>query len=338
MTVHFVLPGDIDADPSGGNVYDRQVIDRLPDVREARVAGTWPRPDARSRAELAAALDALPDGAVVLMDGLVACGVPEVVVPRTGRLRVVVLVHLPLADEVGLSADIALALDAAEREVLTAAGAVVATSPWAARALVERHGLTRVHAVEPGVTPPVVLPSPDPAGTRLLCVASVTPRKGHDVLVAALAAVADLPWTCACVGPTDRDPGYTGTVRALIDHHGLGDRVHLTGPRTGRALDESYARADLLVLPSRAETYGMVVAEALARDIPVVASSVGGVLGDAGLLVPPDDPPALATALRRWLTDPSLRRTLRDAAANRPSRSWDACARELAAVLTGATP
>ncbi|GAA4441906.1 hypothetical protein GCM10023148_49070 [Actinokineospora soli] len=191
-------------------------------------------------------------------------------------------------------------------------------------------------AVPPGVTggPPA---TPEPAGTRLLCVASVTPRKAQDVLVEALAAVSDLPWTCRCVGPT-RDARYTGVVRALIDRNGLADRTQLVGPRSGPALDAEYASADLLVLPSRAETYGMVVTEALARGVPVLATEVGGIpdalAGTRALLVPPDDVDALSAALRRWLTDAQLRDTLRRAASSHQHRTWQQCAAELSAALS----
>ena len=89
----------------------------------------------------------------------------------------------------------------------------------------------------------------------------------------------------------------------------------------------------------RGETYGMVVTEALARGLPVVASDVGGVseaLGHGGLLVPPDDPAALATALRGWLTDAGLRERLRRAARERRETlpSWSATTSVVAGVLS----
>ncbi|MFD8073702.1 glycosyltransferase family 4 protein [Streptomyces sp. NPDC059718] len=348
---YVVLPGDVDdaTAPSGGNVYDRRLSQTLAaaarPLRELPVRGTWPRPDTAARQALAGALASVPDGAVVLLDGLVACGVPEIVVPQTRRLRTAVLVHLPLADETGLDPAAARELDALERETLRAAAAVVATSPWAARRIAERHALTagRVHVVTPGTDPAPLAPGTQ-AGTRLLCVASLTPRKGHDLLAGALAAVADLTWTCRCVGPLGRDPEHLARVRALIGRHGLDDRVHLTGPLTGEPLAAEYAAADLLVLPSRAETFGMVVTEALMRGTPVLATAAGGVpdaLGQApdgtppGLLVPPDDTTELAAALRRWLDDADLRGRLRTAARRRREtlHGWEHAARHMDAVL-----
>jgi glycosyltransferase involved in cell wall biosynthesis len=168
------------------------------------------------------------------------------------------------------------------------------------------------------------------------------------VLLAALATTTDLPWQCVCVGSLDRDPAYVAGLRrrSLVD--GLGDRVCFPGPRTGAELDRSYAAADLLVLASRAETYGMVVTEALARGVPVVATDVGGLsesLGHGadgtrpGLLVPPDDPAALGAALRAWLGDAELRGRLRRAACERRESlfGWSTTTSVLAGVLAGAS-
>ncbi|WP_396445357.1 glycosyltransferase family 4 protein [Actinomadura sp.] len=345
--IRVVVPGGIDdtAAPSGGNRYDRRLCDELAasgrPVREVAVPGAWPRPDERDRDGLARALAEFPDGAVVLIDGLVACGVPDVVVPEAGRLRLAVLVHLPLADEPG-QAD----LNAGERKVLESAGAVIVTSPWAKDHLIAHHGLdpSRVHAVVPG-TDPAPLASGTDGATRLLCVASVTPRKGHDVLVEALSTITHLPWHCECVGPLGGDPGYVTKLRRSIGGHDLDGRVELRGPLTGKRLDDAYAAADVLVLASRAETFGMVVTEALARGVPVVATSVDGVpdtLGwdptgaVPGLLVPPDDPGALAAALRRWLVEPELRGRLRAAARLRRGMlpGWNDTARRMATVLS----
>jgi len=345
--VHVVLPGDVDdpARPSGGNVYDRRVCLGLPaagrTVREHTVPGGWPRPGSAARRELARVLAGIPAEATVLLDGLVACGVPDVVTPHAPRLRLAVLVHLPLGDETGLAPSLAADLNTREGFTLRAAATVVATSPWTARRIRTLHGLA-AHVVVPGVDPaPAALAAA--AGTRLLCVGSVTPTKGQDLLVEALARVADRDWTCRLVGPLTRDPAHVAAVRALVDRHGLADRVALAGPCTGADLDATYAQADLLVLPSRREAFGMVVTEALARGIPVLAVAVDGVpetLADAavaGLLVDPAGDPAeaLAGALRCWLDDADLRRTARARARReRPNLpSWEATARCLARVL-----
>lgn len=342
--VRLIVPEGLDdpSSPSGGNTYDRRIRDGLRDlgwaVHQHPVAGTWPTPAADDRAALAAVLDAVPDGRSVLVDGLVGCGVPEVLVPRAERLRLVVLVHLPLGDEVGAAPGLA------EREgrALHAARAVVVTSPWAARRVLEVHALPpdRVHVAQPGVDPAAVRERSGD-GYRLLCVGALTPTKGQDVLAEALALVRDRAWCCDLVGPL-RSPRFTADLEAAVARHGLGDRVRVRGPLPA---EDCYPDADLLVLPSRVETYGMVITEALARGLPVIGSEVGGVpetLGRApdgtrpGLLVPPADPEALASALRRWFDDGGLRAGLRAAAARRRETldGWEVTARCLAEVLT----
>ncbi|MGX6607502.1 glycosyltransferase family 4 protein [Micromonosporaceae bacterium Da 78-11] len=340
-TLFTVLPGGIDdpAAPSGGNRYDRIVLGLIAgtrDVREIPVDGSWPTPGEPARAALAAILADLPDDATVLLDGLVACGVPELLEPHARRLRLVVLVHLPLSDETGLPARTATALRDRERRALHLARAVVATSTQAARHIAAMHGLADVAVAAPGVEPAPPA-EPSPTGRRLLCVARITPRKGQDLLVAALQQhLAELDWDCTFVGAPSHPVAHTDP------------RIHFTGPRVGAELDAAYAHADLLVLPSRAETYGMVVTEALARGLPVLATEVGGVpeaLGRApdgavpGRLIPPDDPAALAAGLRDWLSDPELRANWRAAARGRRETlpRWDATARHLIETLDDVT-
>ncbi|WP_314174472.1 glycosyltransferase family 4 protein [Streptomyces winkii] len=345
------MPGDVD-DPdsvSGGNTYDRRVCRELSasgtPVRETVVPGSWPRPSAAARAALATVLGELPDGAVVLVDGLVACGVPDVVVPQARRLRLAVLVHLPLADETGLAPAEAAELERLERETLRAAPAAVATSDWAAREITGRHGLepSRVHAVLPGTDPAPLARGTDGA-SRLLCVAALTPRKGQDLLVEALAGLDGLPWTCELTGPLDRAPAYVAGLRRRIGECGLEERVRLTGARSGGDLDAAYDAADLFVLASHTETYGMVLTEALARGVPVLATDAGAVpstVGTApdgsipGILVPTGDVTALTAALRRWLTDPGIRSHLTTSARGRRTKlqGWAESSRQLARVL-----
>lgn len=345
-TVHVVVPDAVD-DParrSGGNVYDRRVCDGLRQlgwhVHEHALAGAWPSLSASAHEPLRAMLGQLEDGAVVLLDGLIASGVPELLLPHASRLRLVVLVHLPLGME-AQSTEVATR----ERAVLSAAAAVVATSGWTRSWLLARYGLDegRVHVAEAGVdeTP---LAAGSEGGGELLCVAAVVPLKGQDLLVAALRSIPELPWRCVCVGSTTRDPQFALRVSRDVDAANLGERFVLAGNRSGADLDGFYARADVLVLPSRTETYGLVVSEALARGLPVIAADVGGVagaLGDdgtgtkPGLLVPPDDPAALAAALRAWLGDRELRGLLRGVAARRRQalRRWSTTAHAVAGAL-----
>jgi glycosyltransferase involved in cell wall biosynthesis len=348
-TVHMVVPEGIDdpARPSGGNTFDRRVRHGLAasgwTVHVHAVPGSWPRPDACSYAALAAALRGIPDGAVVLLDGLVASPAPEVLVREAGRLRLVALVHMPLGQ--GVTDDMVREREGA---VLAVAEAVVTTSAWCRRALLDLYSLPgeRIHVAEPGVDDADLAPGSATAGA-LLSVAAVIPGKGHDILVDALARLGRLRWRCVCVGSLERDPAFADNVRLRVVDRGLKGRVRFCGPQTGADLDRRYAAADVLVLPSRGETYGMVVTEALARGLPVIAADVGGVpeaMGQGadgtrpGLLVPPSDAAALHDALQAWLCDANLRRRLRRVARERRTTlsGWSTTTSALADVLVGA--
>ena len=339
------MPAGIDdpALPSGGNTYDRRVLDGLRAlgwlVTEHEVSGPWPRPDAAALARLTAVVSAVPDGALLLVDGLVASAAHGVLVAAADRVRLVVLVHLPLGPYDPAAA-------AEEGRVLSTATAVVTTSGWTRDVLLDAYALapTRVHVARPGVDR--AAPGAGSAdGGQLLCVGAVSVHKGHPDLVAALELVPDLAWSCALVGALTREPDLVDLLRRRLEASALIGRVHLVGPLGGADLERAYAAADLLVLPSRVETYGMVVTEALARGVPVLATDVGGVpeaLGETpegppGLLVPAGRPGALAGALRSWLTDRDLRRRLgRRALARRETLSpWSETAERVSAVLDG---
>jgi len=256
----------------------------------------------------------VPDRALVLVDGLLTSAA---LAAEVRRLRVVVLVHLPRREPW-------------EGPLLRAVAGVVTTSRWTRDWLVAAYDLDpdRVLVAEPGVDPAPLAPG-SADGSALLCVGAVTTLKGYDVLASALRCLGDLEWSCRGVGATTIEPALAA---------GLGDVVRLAGPMSRADLGATYAEADLLVLASRAETYGMVVTEALARGLPVVASDVGGVreaLGGAGVLVPPDDPGELADALRRWLTDAGHRAEQRAAARSRRTTlaGWDRTVARMAEAL-----
>ena len=329
--VHVVVPDAVHDPrrPSGGNTYDRRICSGLAalgwSVHEHAAPGSWPDPDAAALAALSGILAEIPDGGLVLVDGLIASAVPELLTPQSSRLCLVVLVHMPLGG--GLPGVDVVLSRAREGAALAAAAAVVTTSGWTRAWLLDTYALPpgRVHVAEPGVD--VAEPA---GGTRgggeLLCVGAYTRAKGYDVLLAALAIVKDLPWRCVCVGTQSADSSFVDHLGRAAAAAGVEDRVRFTGPLTGDDLDRAYASADVLVLASRAETYGMVVTEALGRGLPVIGTDVGGLpeaLGHAadgsrpGLLVPPGDPWRLAVTLRSWLTDPDLRDRLRLAARER---------------------
>ena len=305
--VEVVLPAGVydPARPSGGNVYDRRVCNGLRsrgfEVREHLVDGPWPCPDEDAEEALGKVVSDLPEDAVVLVDGLLASVSPRVMVPAAQRLRLVVLVHMPFGE--APPGHVVPDAPAGERAVLSAARAVVTTSAWTQGRLLSLYGLRpdRVCVAVPGADRGRVAPG-TATGQQILCVAAVTQHKGYDLLLGALSALGELDWRCTCVGTLDRDPEFVDHVRCRAQADGIADRLVLTGPLGGAALDTAYASADVLVLASLAETYGMVVTEALAHGLPVIATAVGGVpeaLGvdsvgrRPGVLVPPENPRAL---------------------------------------------
>lgn len=318
--LHLLHPGPVDA-PTGGSRYNLRLSMALRargrDVALHRVDGDWPRPSADAQVRYAGVLASIPDGSTVLVDGLVYSAAPAVAQAQARRLRLVPVLHLPLAEESGLQPDEARRLGGLERAALAHAFRVLATSDFSAREL-QALGVSagRTWVVEPGVDPAAEAPAGD--GTRLLCVAALTPRKGQDVFVEALGLLAAREWQCRLVGPLAHAPGFVDELRQRIGSLGLSSRIGICGPCAGADLESAFQSSDLLVLPSRFETYGMVLTEALARGLPIVSTRAGAipetVSPDAALLVAPGNAQALAEALSRWLDEAGLRLRLRQGA------------------------
>jgi glycosyltransferase involved in cell wall biosynthesis len=349
VRVHVVAPEGFDdpGRPTGGNIYDRRVCAGLAeagwDVLVTTVPGAWPVPSLGARADLARLVFAIPDDAAVLIDGLIASPAAAQLLPHTGRVRMTVLLHMPLATALDTHHD--ASAQHSERAVLRAATGVVVTSEWTRQQVLARYAVPahRVHVARPGADR-VVAPA-RPVRGHLICVGVLGREKGQDVLVEALAGLAERDWHCVLAGPLDRDPDFVDQLQTRITRLGYGHRIRLTGVLTGAALSHTYTTADLLVAPSRSETYGMAVTEALAHGLPVIAAAVGGLpeaLGSTadgtrpGQLVPPGDPAALAAALGDWLGDERHRRRLRAAARQRRStlRGWEQTTQEIAKALT----
>jgi glycosyltransferase involved in cell wall biosynthesis len=252
----------------------------------------------------------------------------------------IALVHHPLALESGLPAERVEALARIERRLLSSAGRVIVTSPHTASDVAAYHvPEARIGVVLPGTEPAPVARGSGGPGLALLCVASLTPRKGHLVLLEALGRLVDLDWRLTCVGSAERDPACAHAIRDAIRALGLGRRIRLVGEHEEAALAPFYDAADLFVLASHHEGYGMVLADALARGLPVVSTAAGAipdtVPASAGLLVPPGDAEALANALRRMIADPELRAQLAEGAreAREHLPGWADAARAFAAEL-----
>jgi glycosyltransferase involved in cell wall biosynthesis len=351
VRVHVLAPEGFDSpgQPTGGNIYDQRVCAGLAEagweVLVATVAAPWPVPDSGARADLARIVAAIPDGEIALIDGLVASPTAAQLLPHAGRISMTVLLHMPLATALDTPPD--ASAQHSERLVLGAAAGVVVTSEWTRQQVLTRYEIPegRVHVARPGVD---LVPGPArPVRGHLICVGTLGRHKGQDLLVDALGELSDLDWQCLLAGPLDRDPDFVDQLQTRITRFGYGHRVRLAGVLTGAALSHAYTTADLLVAPSRSETYGMAVTEALAHGLPVVAAEVGGLpeaLGAAddgtrpGQLIPSGDPAALAAAIGDWLSDEPLRRRLRAAAEQRRSnlRGWEHTTHEIAKALTAA--
>lgn len=319
--VWFAIPGDLAA-LTGGYGYARRLIESLPAAgwspRHVSLPAGFPNPTAAELAATAEALAKLASAAPVLVDGLAFGAMPAPLLDAI-PLAYVALVHHPLARETGLTEAAALRFETTEQQALARARAVIATSPHTADVLRHVYGVRgeRLFVAPPG-TDPAPRAMPHNAVPQFLTVATLTPRKGHADLIRALARLADRPWQSTWVGSLDRDHETTGTVRSLIAEHRLTDRIRLCGALSGPELAAAYASADVFVLPSHYEGYGMAFAEALARGLPVVGYAAGAVPNTvpagAGILVPPGDVDALTDALTRVVNDRALRSSLGDAA------------------------
>ena len=338
-----MVPGRLET-PTGGYGYDRRIVAGLRasgwSVEVVELDGSFPQPSRSALDRAARALAAIPDDTAVLIDGLALGAMPAEVERERSRLRLLAIVHHPLARESGIGLEIASALDASERRALAAVRRVVVTSP-ATREALASYGVDcdRVVVIEPGTDRAPVARGSGGATVHLLTVGSLVPRKGHDVLIGALARLRGENWCLTCVGSLDRHPETAERVRQLIHAHGLGERVSLVGEVPESEMAGYYARADVFVLPTLYEGYGMAVAEALARGLPVISTATGAIAeiaAGAGLLVPPGDPDALAGALLQVMTIPGLRDRL--AAGARVARErlprWDDASRRMAEVVS----
>jgi glycosyltransferase involved in cell wall biosynthesis len=334
----FAIPGDLSA-PTGGYAYARRVLQALPDLRYLPLPGGFPQPGAADLRATAVRLAEVPADAVLLIDGLALGAMPLACLDAV-RAPIVALVHHPLYLETGLSEARQSALQSTEKAALSRAARVIATSASTALHLSEVFGVpvSRVSIAEPGTDPASRAPRIG-APPRLLAVGAVVPRKGYDTLVGALAGLAHLPWSLAIAGALDRDAETVDRLRADIAAHGLSRRVVLAGAVDAAALDLLYAAADIFVIASLHEGYGMAAAEAMARGLPLVASTGGALAATipdaAAVKYPAGDQGRLRGVLHDMLSDPARQVACAEGswAAGQRLPRWQQTAAHIAEVL-----
>jgi glycosyltransferase involved in cell wall biosynthesis len=339
----FLVPGDLNT-RTGGYTYDRRIIDELRaqqwQVDVQTLGEGYPAPAEAAQALTRSVVEALPDGALVVVDGLAFGVLPELVEQHARRLRWIALVHHPLSLETGLDPARQRALFESERRALASARGVIVTSPSTARALAAFDvPVSRIVVVEPG-TDPAPLATGSSLGTlSLLCVATVTPRKGHALLVEALAGLRDRRWTLHCAGSLAMDPACASALMQAIERHGLDGRIVLHGDLDEAGLRALYTHADAFVLPSFHEGYGMALAEALAYGLPVISTTAGAIADTvpaaARVLVTPGDATALRAALKRVMDEAAWRAQLAAGAraARRRLPTWPQSGAHFASAL-----
>ncbi|WP_114393208.1 glycosyltransferase family 4 protein [Oleisolibacter albus] len=353
--VHILSPGPI-GQRTGGYVFLRRIAEGLA-ARGERVGihalpGQHPWPDEAARLSADAIVGRIPDGAVVLVDGLALPAAANALWMDQYRLRLTALVHHPLHLETGLSTEQATLLRQIEQAALGPMRRVLVPSAATAAAVVAL-GVppARIAMVPPGTDRADKAAGSAGGGPhradgvpQLLSLGTLTPRKGHHLLIGALAALTDLPWRLVLAGSDSRDPACAAALRAAVAGAGLAGRVTITGELDEAGLARLWASSDLFVFPSLHEGYGMAAAEALARGLPVVTTTAGAlaevVPPGAGALVPPGDAGALAAALRPLLADPGVRAAAARAAAAAGALlpDWEDCLDRVRSELGRAVP
>ena len=338
---HFIFPGDPNT-LTGGFIFDKRVVDGLSrsgwKVSRHVLPDGFPFPRADAVEHASKIISNIPDNGFVVIDGLALAPLVKLLDEHSERLVLMALIHHPLAEETGISALQKSVFKAQERRALAMCARVVVTSSTTAATLVSDYAVdpNSIGVVEPGVDAAPFATGSGSATTKLICVGTLTPRKGHELLLNALAPLRNQSWSLSCVGDLERDALTTARVYNCVRRLGFDDRVTFSGVVDQSDLARQYHFSDLFVLASHYEGYGMALTEALARGVPIIATGAGAIVNTvpsrAGLLVPPGNVAALTSALGRFFGEPRLRRKLKAGArASRLlQRSWDVVIHEMA--------
>ena len=319
VEVHFVVPGNINT-LTGGYIYDKRIIAGLPqegiEVKPHFLDNGFPFPSASARARAASVVKNIPDGAILIIDGPALAPLWELWESEHLRLHLVALIHHPLSQETGLKQQQVRTLALSERLALCFCERVIVTSVATRICLANEYNVENeiIRVVEPGVDLTRQAKRRTGRQLHLICVGSVVPRKGHKILIKALSLIRKQSWSLTCVGDLERDPISAAEAINCVQRNGLGGRIKFTGELDAAALRVEYGRADVFVLASFHEGYGMALAEALAHGLPIVSTRAGAIAHtvprSAGLLVEPGNALALSAAITRVLDEPRCRRSL----------------------------
>ncbi|MEM1428880.1 MAG: glycosyltransferase family 4 protein [Pseudomonadota bacterium] len=336
----FAIPGDLDT-LTGGYIYERRLLDGLRalghEVAHLELAASFPDPSPAEMAHGIAAMAGIAPDRPLIVDGLVfgaAEGLERV------RAPVLAMIHHPLAYEEGLTETRRAHLYRTERDNVARAAHILVPSAHTRGVLIADYAADpgRITIAPPGVDRPN-LPRQPRQPPLILSVGLLHPRKGHDVLLRALATLQDLDWQALIVGRA-HDPAHAADLHALCTSLDLDNRVRFPGEVPRAELTELFASAEIFALATRYEGYGMVFAEALTHGLPIVATD-GGAVPDtipkgAGLICPVGDAAAFADALRTLLTDRTVaaRIAATSARAGAALPGWGETARIASGVIT----